>query len=294
VWDTALSIDLKKINLPSSVFSEKHGFFCRGGKHLFRVDYLPEAGADSSLVLCSPFAEEKVRTQRIYVSLARALAALGIAVSLFDYYGDGDSEGEFSKARFEDRLDDIRAVSADLQKSTGASRTGLLGLRWGGTMAALAAVDVQPDLLVLWEPVVDTEKYFRDHLRSNLASQMLIQGKVIRTRDQLIEDLRAGEIVTVEGYDLTGEFFFAASEAGLKDSLPRIRAKTLLVPIVRNPTRLRPEHTRLQSDLAECQLVAVPREFEWEKTDSWQPAPPQLFTETINFLDSHGFFRRVL
>ena len=289
-----MHIDLSQVNLPSSAFKESHGYFVRDGKRLFRVKYLPQGEVQACLILCSPFAEEKVRTQRICVSWARTLASLGVGAVCFDYYGDGDSEGDFEEARFEDRLKDIRAVYNEARKETGATIMALCGFRWGATLAALVAEELNPDFLVLWEPVVDSNKYFHDHLRSHLASQMLTEGKVVRNREQLLKDLGGGEILSVEGYNLTGDFFFAASQAGLIGKQFVREGKTLIVQIAANPSRLRPELSALQTSMKNSALIGVPREFQWEKTEVWQPAPPQLFQTTLSFLEEHGFFRRVL
>jgi alpha/beta superfamily hydrolase len=289
-----MKVDLRNVNLPNLAYQEAHGFFVRDGKHLFRADYVPQGRAGSCLVLCSPFAEEKVRTQRVYVSFARALASAGAAAICFDYFGDGDSEGDFEAARLDDRLLDIKVVYRDACKRTGARRTGLLGLRWGATLAALAAEELQPDFLILWEPIVDTDKYFRDHLRSHLASQMLTEGKVIRNREQLIEDLKAGEVLTVEGYNVTRDFFFAASRSGLANRTFARAGKTLVMQIGGIAGKIRAELTGLQAAMKDCTLQAVPREFQWDKTEIWQPAPPQLFEQTLNYMDEHGFFGRVL
>ena len=286
--------DLAKVNLPSPAFRETHGFFVREGKRLFRAEYLPSREVPSCMVLCSPFAEEKVRTQRIYVSWARTLASEGAAAVCFDYYGDGDSEGDFEDASFEDRLLDIKAVYQHARENTGARLMGLCGLRWGATLAALAAEELRPDFLVMWEPVVDANKYFHDHLRSHLASQMLTEGKVVRTREQLLKDLESGEVLTVEGYNLTGDFFFGASKAGLTGRQFVREGKTLIVQIAANPARIRPELTTLQSSIKGSAIASVAREFQWEKTEVWQPAPPQLFQTTLSFLNEHGFFGRVL
>jgi len=289
-----MQTDFKNINLPNPAFQEAHGFLVRDGRHLFRAEYVPQGKIDSCLVLCSPFAEEKVRTQRVYVSFARAVASAGAGAVCFDYYGDGDSEGDFEDARFEDRLLDIKAVYQNACEQTGARRTALLGLRWGATLAALAAEELQPDFLILWDPIVDTDKYFRDHLRSHLASQMLTDGKVVRTREQLIEDLKAGEVLTVEGYNLTRNFFFAALESGLVSRTFARAGKTLVMQIGGIAGKIRPELTGLQEALKDCIVQAVPREFQWDKTEIWQPAPPRLFEQTLNYLEKHGFFGRVL
>jgi alpha/beta superfamily hydrolase len=285
-------IDFGKVNSPVGSILEKHGYFLRDDRHLFGAAYVPEGGAEYGVVLCSPFGEEKVRTLRVYVSFARTLALLGLAAFCFDYFGDGDSEGEFEEATFEDRIKDIRAACDFFAEQYGVKRTGILGLRWGATLAALIAEEVLPPFLILWEPVIDTAKYFYDHLRINLASQMLIEGKVVRTRDELVEDLKAGITIPVEGYAISGDFYFDAIENGLKDRSFTTNGKVLIVQISRNTVRIRPELEELRNAFTDAELVAVPKEFEWEKTDLWQPAPPELFERTTGFLDKNGFLRR--
>ncbi len=287
-----MNINWANINSPNLSIIEKHGFYNRDGKNLFRAEYLPAGDIKAGVVLCSPFAEEKIRTLRIYVSLARALAAKGLAALCFDYFGDGDSEGNFEEALFEDRLSDIESVFNDFKNRHALQKTALLGLRWGGTLAALTAENLHPDLLVLWEPIIDTTKYFYDFLRMNLASQMLIEGKVIRNRDELIQDMRDGKVITVEGYNIAGGFYDKAAAATLKGKTMAYSGETLIMQIAANPERIRPELETLRAALSKAEIKAVPREFEWEKTETWRPAPPLLFGETINFLDKNGFFGR--
>jgi uncharacterized protein len=285
-------MDFSKVNFPHPNATEEQGYFERDGKHLFYALYRPEKEIKSGLVLCSPFAEEKVRTLRIYVSFARAMAQLGVAVLCFDYYGDGDSEGDFETTPFNERLIDIKAAVAFLKEKTSATNIGLLGLRWGATLAALSAEKIAPDYLILWEPIVNCSKYFYDLLRTNLASQMLIEGKVKRTREELLKDFEAGQPVSVEGYLLRGEFFFAARENGLEDKKFDYKGKSCIAQIARNVSRIRPDMEKLRDSFADAELISVPKEFEWEKTDIWQPAPPELFESTIKFMDKHGFLGR--
>ncbi len=285
-------MDFSKVNFPHPDVTEEQGYFERDGKHLFYALYRPEKEIKSGLVLCSPFAEEKVRTLRIYVSFARAMAQRGVAVLCFDYYGDGDSEGDFETTPFSERLTDIKAAATFLKEKTSVTNIGLHGLRWGATLAALSADEIAPDYLILWEPIVNCSKYFYDLLRTNLASQMLIEGKVKRTREDLIKDFEAGESVSVEGYLLRGEFFFAARENGLEDKKFAFKNKTCIVQIARNTARIRPDMEKLRDSFTDAELISVPKEFEWEKTDIWQPAPPELFESTIKFMDKHGFLGR--
>ncbi|MEW5794998.1 MAG: alpha/beta hydrolase [Candidatus Zixiibacteriota bacterium] len=277
-----------EINTPTGSVREEHRYLIRDGKHLFCAEYAPVGGAKCGVVLCAPFAEEKIRTLRVYVSFARALARRGVAAVCFDYYGDGDSEGSFEDASFDDRLRDISAVFSDFQGRYTMSKITLFGLRWGGTLAALSADVLKPAGLILWEPVVDTSKYFFDHLRSQIASQMLIDGKISQKREQLVESLEAGETIMVEGYNLRGEFFVKARDTGLKDRPTTYTGPTLVVQLAGSPARLNPELEALAGSFAQSKLAALKREFEWEKTELWQPTPPELFGLTLDFMKTHG------
>ena len=65
-------------------------FFENGAYRLFGVLHQP-AGPPSGAgwVFCHPFAEEKLWTQRVYVSFARMLASRGAWVLRFDAMGNG-------------------------------------------------------------------------------------------------------------------------------------------------------------------------------------------------------------
>ncbi len=283
-------LDLTKVNDPDDNIEEQQGYIIRDGKHLFYTSYAPKGSAEIGIVLVSPFAEEKVRTLRIFVSLSRALAKLGMTVLYFDYFGDGDSEGNFEEATFEDRLADIKGA-VNFVKENGAVNVGLLGLRWGATLSALAADMVNPAFLVLWEPIVDTERYFFDHLRSHIASQMLLEGKVIKNREALVEELEKGGMITVEGYNIDGGFFIEARENGLAGREMKYDGQTLIVQIARNTEKIRKDLDGLKEVFASAEIAAVIKEFEWEKTETWNPAPAGLFNATFEFLAKHRFVK---
>lgn len=281
-------LDLAKVNDPDSGIIEKQGYIVRDGKHLFYTSYTPGENCEYGIVLVSPFAEEKVRTLRIFVSLSRALAKLGLTVLYFDYFGDGDSEGDFEEASYDDRIADIKAAF-DFVRQTGVDNVGLLGLRWGATLAALVADEISPAFLALWEPVTNTEKYFFDHLRSNIASQMLLEGKVSKNREVLVEELERGAVITVEGYNIAGSFFVEARKNGLAGRKFGYSGRTLIVQIARNTAKIRQELTDLKESFESAEIAAVTKEFEWEKTETWNPAPAELFNATFGFLGKYGY-----
>ena len=107
-------LDLSKVNYPNENIVEEQGFFLRDDKNLFYAMYRPVGEIKAGAVLVSPFAEEKIRTHRIYVSLARLLASKGISVLHFDYFGDGDSQGNFEDALYDDRMKDSEILLGGL------------------------------------------------------------------------------------------------------------------------------------------------------------------------------------
>jgi pimeloyl-ACP methyl ester carboxylesterase len=92
--------------------------------------------------------------------LARTLSARGWHVLRFDYYGTGDSAGDFAEANREQWLADVDTAVEELKDIGQLSRVALVGMRVGGALAAQVAErrrDV--DRIVLWDPVMDGKSY---------------------------------------------------------------------------------------------------------------------------------------
>ncbi|MCK4375582.1 MAG: alpha/beta hydrolase, partial [Candidatus Brocadiae bacterium] len=98
--------------------------------------------AGPAVVFCNAFGEERKSSALAMARLARAAAGAGFPSLRFDYYGCGDSEGDFVEATVRSRLDDIVRAAGFLRERTGAEEVCLLGLRLGGTLAARAAEEL--------------------------------------------------------------------------------------------------------------------------------------------------------
>jgi pimeloyl-ACP methyl ester carboxylesterase len=107
------------------------------------------------IVICPPHAHEYVRTHRALRELAQRLAQSGFPVLSFDYFGTGDSFGEYEDGRLPGwEQDAARAVDA-LKERAHVESVCIAGLRLGGTIAmsvAGARGDVQA--IALWDPIV--------------------------------------------------------------------------------------------------------------------------------------------
>jgi hypothetical protein len=148
--------------------------------------------------------------------------------------GFGDSEGGFTDTTVESYLDDISCANTTLRKKYPQIQTiGLLGLRFGATLAYLwASKHSITGPLVLWEPIVDGERYIQEALRSSLATQLAVYGEVKETREMLVEKMKGGETVNVDGYDLHDTLFTQISNVNLLEQ-PVVEYPQLIVKITK-------------------------------------------------------------
>ena len=173
--------------------------------------WLHEAEGASGVVMCNPLGHEAMWLHQAMRRFADALAARGIPVLRFDYLGTGDSlDGP-------DLLHPARWVGETLQaieyfrNVTGVERVSLAGFRFGATIAALAATQVDVDALALFAPVVQMRLYMRE---------MSVLHQTWRQKAQL----EAGECLTPAGaFDVLGHRF---SDTGL-DELRELDLRTI-------------------------------------------------------------------
>ncbi|PWC42823.1 alpha/beta fold hydrolase [Azospirillum sp. TSO22-1] len=104
--------------------------------------WLHPAAGRRGVVLCSPHGNEELCVHRSWAALADRLAAAGMPALRFDYPGTGDSAGSDEEPeRVRAWLDGIHAAIRFLRAATGVEEVALLGLRLGGTLAAMAAAE---------------------------------------------------------------------------------------------------------------------------------------------------------
>lgn len=98
------------------------------------------------------FTGDRMESHWIFIRCARALAQAGIASLRFDFYGSGESEGEFREVTLRGEMADARAAVKYFRRQKGidSDRVGLCGLSLGGCIAASIAAGVQAQALVLW------------------------------------------------------------------------------------------------------------------------------------------------
>ncbi len=269
-------------------FTETPLFFSGGLRQLFGLLHEPRAGSDrTGFVFCHPFGEEKLWTHRVFVHTARELAGRGHAVLRFDYGGNGDSDGDVHDTSLQSNLSDIGAAIEFLKARRQVTSVGLLGLRLGATAAALVA-DQRSDIsqLVLWSPVTDGARYMQDLLRVNLATQLAVHGGVTHDRENLVDMMRAGHTVNVDGYALSFAFHDQVSDVRLTDSPRSFTGRCLVVQIDRSsaaPPARDLEH--LHRQYRNGAFTTVAEEPFWKEIKRFYERTDHLVTTTLEWLE---------
>lgn len=103
------------------------------------------------------FQGTKSAPHRLFTKMARKLANHGIAACRFDYYGSGDSEGEFSESTISSQIEDVVDVFSYVSNMENyeVTKIGLIGYSLGGCIASIAQSKLSTNLstIVLWAPI---------------------------------------------------------------------------------------------------------------------------------------------
>lgn len=136
------------------------------------------APAKEAVLICPPIGQEAIRAHFILSRVGMLLAARGMPVMRFDYYGLGDSEGDSVDASPARWQADIVAARDELVRKTGAQRITGIGARFGATLLATAGIAAS---LVLWDPIARGEEWIDEqaelHRRYLRGQQDLRRGR---------------------------------------------------------------------------------------------------------------------
>ncbi|MDT8383066.1 MAG: hydrolase 2, exosortase A system-associated [Gammaproteobacteria bacterium] len=185
-------------------------FFLPGSAgQLFSLYFRPgqEGHPEHFILLFPPFAEELNKARRMLSLQARKFAAMGYGVLLVDYYGTGDSAGNFGDATWAIWQEDLGAIVAWLEQA-GAKQVSLWGLRLGAMVAMHSLPRLRDRLgdrlnrILLWQPSLRGDQLMTQFLRLRLAADMIGAGSKVTVQD-LRDQLAAGGHVEVAGYELS-------------------------------------------------------------------------------------------
>lgn len=209
---------------------ERAFFFGTGRQKLFGCLHVPPGEPVGGLVVCCPLQAELLRNYRREVLLARRLASEGIAVQRFHYRGAGHSDGDTGAMTLQGMQEDALAAAEELVRKTGVSAVGFMGARWGGLVAAGAAA-TKGAALALWEPVIDTERYFDEILRFRLMYELKQDPATSISHDDLVAELLDVGSVDVLGHTLERTLYASAVSQTLDGVLGARASAALFVQV---------------------------------------------------------------
>ncbi len=164
----------------------------------------PEVSSGQTLLIFPPFAEEANRSRRLFSTLCQQLCAQGWDCYLPDFYGTGDSEGDFSAADLDLWQQDLCQwlVNTELQQPV-----HLLACRFG----ALQLLQLWPALqqhiqlgkVLLWQPLLDGQKFLQQLFRQHQATTLLKNDTKTSASQLLAND----SAVDIAGYRITPQFY---------------------------------------------------------------------------------------
>lgn len=253
---------------PASGFRDELQFFGPPGSQMLGCRHVPLASSHAGLVLCSSLRAEFETNYRREILLGRSLASTGITVQRFQYLGTGNSDGATEAVTLESMTADTIAATRWLEAGRRLDRVAFMGTRLGASVAASVASSKKTAPLVLWEPVLDPKKYFRELFRSRQmwAAKESAIGDPTESAARQIH--RAP--VDVLGYPIDLGLYESVQRMSLEDALGSTPRPVLIVQI--GGRELRGEYRALSDRLTQSGFdVRVERV---EENESWWLEPP--------------------
>lgn len=187
-------------------------------KTLLGCYHPPQSGRhrDCGVVLCSPMGHEYIQSHRAFRQLAVRLSSVGFHVLRFDYYGCGDSSGDWEQGEICQWMDDISTAIDEIRSRMGFVKVCLVGLRLGATLSMMVGAE-RGDIenLALWDAVVSGRAYLEE---------------LVALHNEKFRFLRAKSKTRVTGEGLAEMVGFA-----LTDSMRRELGQMDLLAIQRKP-----------------------------------------------------------
>ena len=183
------------------------GHFISSPQGQLFITQFAEVSSDTA-VLCLPSITEEMNLARAVVAKqAQNFAKTGLPCFVLDYYGTGDSEGEFDQANAKIWLDNILAVG-DFILQQGVNKIILWGIRFGALLILNHQEELHKKLpifhQILWKPVTNGKLFAGQFLRIKQANAMMNKTsneteEKINWRDHIL----SGNDEEVSGYLLT-------------------------------------------------------------------------------------------
>lgn len=169
------------------------GHILRGMIHIPNSNYkVPLA------ILYHGFMGNRIEAHRIFVKLSRRLETVGIASMRFDFYGNGESDGDFLDTTFTKEISDAKAILnyGISLNFVDAENIYLVGLSLGGAIASIVSSYEKHKVkkLVLWSASdnrVRVAENIINNYKAKLDSQNYIDfGGMLWSKDFIYDILK--------------------------------------------------------------------------------------------------------
>lgn len=272
----------------TSALEELPFFFEVGGRKLFGIFAKPrDQVVDTGFVICHPYGEEKQYSHRILTRFARRLAEHGISSLRFDCTGYGDSEGLLEDSTLRSQVQETLAAIARARDDFGVKKITLLGLRWGGSLAAHVAEECA-DLaaLVLWSPIITGSSYVDQLLRRSQLAALATKARPLN-KEESWRRLRSHGYIDVEGNKLTGGTAKEMASLNLVDVAKTYSGRVLLAGTTKTGTE-NSESTKLADAYRNSGAILEqinPETYEyWDNRSMYSGRLPEcLYAETVRW-----------
>jgi alpha/beta superfamily hydrolase len=188
-------------------------------------------------VVCHSLGMEQIHLGRLDVTVARGLSAAGFPVLRFHGQGYGDSEGTAEGIGLASHLAEATDAVGLMARQEGVEQVGVMGGRFGGTVAALVAERLDLPFMALWEPSVRGSVYMRDLLRSRVFAQLVSHEGAggAGEMDRLKEELSVQGWSDIKGFRLSGEAHDEIAAIDLLRDVKSFSGTSLMVGVSRSP-----------------------------------------------------------
>ena len=235
-------------DIPKLGIKERAGFLGESENCIFAMLHAPVGECHGGVLVCPPLYAESPRNHRRELLLGRRLAASGIAVLRFQYYGTSHSHGDVEETSFPRFCEDAAVAAGHLVSELSGVPIGFFGTRLGGCVAAATAMSFPDAPIAMWEPVLDGHAYLREIFRLQLMSDLTGGAEVAETQQSLISRLQADGAVDLLGFSIGRDLYDSLVPVDMTELLKATNGPLLLLEIARQedrrPYRALIEHLR--------------------------------------------------
>jgi hypothetical protein len=170
---------------------------------------LHKTAGSKLIIMCHGFTGNKIENRRLFVQAARAFSAEGYNVLRFDFFGSGDSPGEFEDSLISIYIENLKDV-IQWGVDNGYQDIGVLGLSMGAGTAILTVSGQPVKILVTWSAVPDIKKLFE-----TMAPDEALRGDF--------------KVYDYNGWLIKREFMSDALQYDIKQAVTRVKIPKLIV-----------------------------------------------------------------